>query len=322
MLFSPPTSHISLTVSPAQFPQTTIHMPSVAATLRQYPSHPAATLKHTAYGSPLRPILSTEHIPHCPRPSTPAINVHLSLRPSFSSHESEAMQTPMQIRRHCMTVLSGRHGSSQVPVLQVNTSTAAQPPRHALPRKIASGVFFVDPTSGTNDAPPSTRTLRSRDHTRGRGARVRPASLERDESALRRAPRPTLQNRRMDARRPPPRRAASSSAISRPPRDTSSWNLASRRARRGCALRVDCHPWAIWCWRGCVRWRWCIVRRMNQVSSAINLGGPRGCESRVMSGSDPGWRVHRARAGACVVERGESRALSMCLYLVCNIIIK
>lgn len=53
-----------------------------------------------------------------------------------------------------MTALSGRHGASQVPVLQGTTT-----PRHALPRKIAPGVFFVDPTSGDRDATPSARTL-------------------------------------------------------------------------------------------------------------------------------------------------------------------
>lgn len=134
-------------------------MPSVAATLRQYPSHPAATLKQTAHGSPFRPILSTEHInPLCPRPrpSTPAHQrapVSASFLPLH--HESEAMQTPMQIRRHCVTILSGRHGTSQIPVMQGSST-----PRHALPRKIAAGVFFVDPTSSRdNDAPPSSRTL-------------------------------------------------------------------------------------------------------------------------------------------------------------------
>ncbi|KAN0135487.1 hypothetical protein V8E53_006766 [Lactarius tabidus] len=137
-------------------------MPSVAATLRQYPSHPAATtLKQTAYGSSLRPILSTEHI-IIPRLSTPAHQrapVSASFLPLH--YESEAMQTPVQIRRHCMTVLSGRHGSSHIPVLHGgNTSiSSSSTPRPALPRKIASGVFFVDPTCGTNDAPPSTRTL-------------------------------------------------------------------------------------------------------------------------------------------------------------------
>jgi len=68
------------------------------------------------------------------------------------------MQTPTQIRRHCMTVLSGRHGSSQIPVLQGNSGSGSTP-RHTLPRKIAAGVFFVDPTSGNKDAPPSARTL-------------------------------------------------------------------------------------------------------------------------------------------------------------------
>jgi hypothetical protein len=142
-------------VSPAR--QTTTHMPSVAATLRQYPSHPAATLKQTAHGSPLRPILNAEHI--IPRLSTPAHQrapVSASFLPLH--HESEAMQTPIQIRRHCMNVLSGRHGSSQIPVLQGSINSSSTP-RPTLPRKIAAGVFFVDPTCGANDAPPSARTL-------------------------------------------------------------------------------------------------------------------------------------------------------------------
>jgi hypothetical protein len=125
-------------------------MPSVpvAATLRQYPSHPAATLKHTAHGSPFRPILNTEHIPHC-RPSLPTHQRALV----FPHHDSEAMlhtTMPAQIRRHCVTVLSQRHVSSQIPISSDNT------PRHALPRKIAAGVFFVDPTS---EPLPSPRTL-------------------------------------------------------------------------------------------------------------------------------------------------------------------
>jgi hypothetical protein len=184
-------------------------MPSVAATLRQYPSHPAATtLKQTAYGSSLRPILSTEHT-IIPRLSTPAHQrapVSASFLPLH--YESEAMQTPMQIRRHCMTVLSGRHGSSHIPVLHSgNTSiSSSSTPRPALPRKIASGVFFVDPTCYKRRSAVHAHTPRSRDHTRGRSTRVRPASLERYESALRGATRPALQNRLVDARRPPPRR--------------------------------------------------------------------------------------------------------------------
>ena len=136
-------------------------MPSVAATLRQYPSHPAATFKHTVHGSPLRPILNTEHIPHCPRPRPhPSIPAHQRALVSASflppHHKNEAMHTQTHIRRHCITVLSGRHGSSQVPVLQGSSSST---PRHALPRKIAAGVFFVDPTSGDADTAPSARTL-------------------------------------------------------------------------------------------------------------------------------------------------------------------
>ena len=65
------------------------------------------------------------------------------------------MHTPTQIRRHGTTVLSRRHESSQVPILHGTTTT----PRHALPRKIAPGIFFVDSTSGDRDAPPSARTL-------------------------------------------------------------------------------------------------------------------------------------------------------------------
>ncbi|KAH9060348.1 hypothetical protein EDB83DRAFT_2315653 [Lactarius deliciosus] len=69
------------------------------------------------------------------------------------------MRTSTQIRRHCVTALSGRHrdGSSQIPVLQGTSTTTSTTPRHALPRKIAQGVFFIDPTSG--DRAPSTRTL-------------------------------------------------------------------------------------------------------------------------------------------------------------------
>ena len=77
-----------------------------------------------------------------------------------------AMQTPVQIRRHCMSVLSSRHGSSQIPVLQgsisiTGSSSNSRTPRHALPRKIASGVFFIDPTTRDcdTDASPSLRTL-------------------------------------------------------------------------------------------------------------------------------------------------------------------
>ncbi|KAH9062367.1 hypothetical protein EDB87DRAFT_1682029 [Lactarius vividus] len=71
------------------------------------------------------------------------------------------MRTPTQIRRHSVTTLSGRHrdGSSQIPVLQGTSTTTSTTPRHALPRKIAQGVFFVDPTSGDRDAALSTRTL-------------------------------------------------------------------------------------------------------------------------------------------------------------------
>ncbi|KAI9442708.1 hypothetical protein H4582DRAFT_2073297 [Lactarius indigo] len=73
------------------------------------------------------------------------------------------MRTPTQIRRYCVTALSGRHrdGSSQIPVLQGTSTptTSTSTPRHALPRKIAQGVFFVDPTSGDRDATLSTRTL-------------------------------------------------------------------------------------------------------------------------------------------------------------------
>jgi len=132
-------------------------MPSVAATLRQYPSHPAATLKHTAHGSPFRPILNTEHIPHCPRPrpsSLPTTHQRALVFPPH--HTSEAMHTPAQIRRHCVTILSGRHNiSSQIPAVLQGDNT---PRRHALPRKIAAGVFFVDPTCASS-SPPSPRTL-------------------------------------------------------------------------------------------------------------------------------------------------------------------
>ena len=153
-------------------------MPSVAATLtlRQYPPHPAATtIKQTAHGSPLRPILSTEHhiiIPHCPRPrpstTPPVLNPRAPVFRPLLHHESEtmAMHTPVQIRRHCMSVLSSRHGSSQIPVLQgsisitgdSSSSSNNRSPRQALPRKIASGVFFIDPTT-SSDAAPSLRTL-------------------------------------------------------------------------------------------------------------------------------------------------------------------
>ncbi len=132
-------------------------MPAVAATLRQYPSHSAATIKLTANGSPLRPILNIDYTPHRPhrRPPLPAHQRSL-VSGSFPLHcNGEAMRTPTQIRRHCVTVLSGRHGPSQIPVLQGTTTT----PRRALPRKIAPGVFFVDPTSGDRDPPPSFRTL-------------------------------------------------------------------------------------------------------------------------------------------------------------------
>ena len=135
-------------------------MPSVAATLRQYPSLLAATIKLTANGSPLRPILNTNNSIRClrRRPSSPLHQLALVTAPFFLPHsDSEAMHTPTQVRRHCITVLSGRHGSSQVPALPGKITTTT--PRHALPRKIAPGVFFVDPTSGARDAPPSSRTL-------------------------------------------------------------------------------------------------------------------------------------------------------------------
>ena len=149
--------------------------PSVVATLRQYPSHPAATtIKQTVHGSPLRPNLSTEYIiipPYCPRPrpsTTPTHNhrAPVVFRPLHHESETMAMQTPVQIRRHCMSVLSSRHGSSQIPVLQgsmsiTGSSSSSRTPRHALPRKIASGVFFIDPTTRDcdTDASPSLRTL-------------------------------------------------------------------------------------------------------------------------------------------------------------------
>ncbi|KAH8985679.1 hypothetical protein EDB92DRAFT_1343429 [Lactarius akahatsu] len=137
-------------------------MPSVAATLRQYPSHSTATIKYTVNGSPSCPILNVDHTTHSPRrrPSLPAHQRAL-ISGSFKllHYSSEVMRTPTQIRRHCVTALSGRHRdrSSQIPVPQ-GTSTSTTP-RHALPRKIAQGVFFVDPTSGDRDAALSTRTL-------------------------------------------------------------------------------------------------------------------------------------------------------------------
>ncbi|KAH9037087.1 hypothetical protein EDB85DRAFT_654901 [Lactarius pseudohatsudake] len=151
-------------------------MPSVAAT-RQYPSHPTAIIKYTVNGSSLRPILNVDytviHTPQSPRrqpllqvwPLLTSLPAHqralISGSFKFIYYGSEAMRTPTQIRRHCVTALSGRHrdGSSQIPVLQGTSTTTSTTPRHALPRKIAQGVFFVDPTSGDRDAALSTRTL-------------------------------------------------------------------------------------------------------------------------------------------------------------------
>lgn len=131
-------------------------MPSVAATLRQqYPSHPAATLKYTAHGPSFHPILNTEHhiLPHCPRPRPSLPTTHQRAFVSPHHDNSKAMHTTSatQIRRHCVTVLSS---GRQTPVLQ--GSSSSDTPRHTLPRKIAAGVFFVDPTS---EPPPSPRTL-------------------------------------------------------------------------------------------------------------------------------------------------------------------